>query len=44
MIFAWSRSRAEAGLGMPTWDDVRRIALALPETSERLSRDYASGG
>jgi hypothetical protein len=21
-----------------TWDDVRRIALALPETSERLSR------
>lgn len=23
---------------MPTWDDVRRIALALPETSERLSR------
>jgi hypothetical protein len=22
-----------------TWDDVRRIALALPETSERLSRD-----
>lgn len=24
---------------MATWDDVRRIALALPETSERLSRD-----
>ncbi|MEA2304749.1 MAG: hypothetical protein QOH43_2029 [Solirubrobacteraceae bacterium] len=24
---------------MPTWDDVRRMALALPETSERLSRD-----
>jgi hypothetical protein len=23
---------------MPTWDDVRRIALALPETSERPSR------
>jgi hypothetical protein len=23
---------------MPTWEDVRRIALALPETSERLSR------
>ena len=23
---------------MPTWDDVARIALALPETSERLSR------
>jgi hypothetical protein len=22
-----------------TWDDVRRIALALPETEERLSRD-----
>jgi hypothetical protein len=22
-----------------TWDDVRRIALALPETNERLSRD-----
>jgi hypothetical protein len=24
------------------WDDVRRIALGLPETSERLSRDLAS--
>ena len=24
---------------MATWDDVRRIALALPETEERLSRD-----
>ena len=24
---------------MATWDDVRRIALALPETSERTSRD-----
>jgi hypothetical protein len=23
---------------MPTWDDVGRIALALPETEERLSR------
>ena len=23
---------------MATWDDVRRIALGLPETSERLSR------
>ena len=23
---------------MASWDDVRRIALALPETSERLSR------
>ena len=27
---------------MATWDDVRRIALALPETSERLSRNLAS--
>jgi hypothetical protein len=26
---------------MATWDDVRRIALALPETSERTSRDNA---
>ncbi len=24
---------------MAGWDDVRRIALGLPETSERLSRD-----
>ena len=24
---------------MATWDDVRRIALALPETSERVARD-----
>ena len=24
---------------MATWDDVRRLALALPETSERVSRD-----
>jgi hypothetical protein len=24
---------------VPTWDDVRRMALALPETSERRSRD-----
>jgi hypothetical protein len=24
---------------MATWDDVRRLALALPETSEQLSRD-----
>ncbi len=24
---------------MATWDDVRRVALALPETSERVSRD-----
>ena len=27
---------------MASWDDVRRIALALPETSERLSRGLAS--
>ncbi len=27
---------------MATWEDVRRIALALPETSERLSRRLAS--
>ena len=26
---------------MATWDDVRRLALALPETSERLSRGDA---
>lgn len=26
---------------MATWDDVRRLALALPETSERTSRDNA---
>jgi len=25
-----------------SWDDVRRIALALPETGERLSRDLSS--
>ena len=24
---------------MATWDDVRRLALALPETDERVSRD-----
>jgi hypothetical protein len=24
---------------MATWDDVQRLALALPETSERMSRD-----
>jgi hypothetical protein len=24
-----------------SWDDVRRLALALPETNERLSRDHA---
>ena len=27
---------------MPAWDDVRRIALALPETSEQLSHGHAS--
>jgi hypothetical protein len=27
--------------GVPTWDDVRRIALELPETSERDSRGSA---
>jgi hypothetical protein len=27
---------------MAGWDDVRRIALALPETSERLSHDRPS--
>ena len=27
---------------MATWDDVRRIALALPETSERLSHGHPS--
>ena len=26
---------------MPTWDDVRRLALALPETDERVSRGNA---
>ena len=26
---------------MATWEDVRRLALALPETGERLSRDNA---
>jgi hypothetical protein len=26
---------------MATWDDVRRLALALPDTSERLSRGNA---
>ena len=26
---------------MATWDDVRRLALSLPETSERLSRGNA---
>ena len=27
---------------MASWDDVRRIALALPETSETTSREHAS--
>ena len=27
---------------MATWDDVRRIALALPETNEKLSHGHAS--
>ena len=26
-------------VAVASWDDVRRIALALPETSERVSRD-----
>ena len=26
---------------MASWDDVRRIALALPETSEQTSREHA---
>jgi hypothetical protein len=26
---------------MATWEDVRRIALALPETSERVSRELS---
>ena len=26
---------------MASWDDVRRIALALPQTSEQTSRDHA---
>jgi len=30
---------ANYGDGVVSWDDVRRIALALPETSEVLSRD-----
>ena len=28
-----------SAFGVATWDDVRRIALALPETSERVSRE-----
>jgi hypothetical protein len=26
---------------MATWEDVRRLALALPETSERVSRELS---
>jgi hypothetical protein len=26
--------------GVATWDDVRRIALALPETDEKVSREH----
>ena len=26
---------------MATWDDVRRIALSLPETNEQIKRDHA---
>ena len=29
---------------MASWDDVRRIALALPETSEKLSWGHAAWG
>ncbi len=34
--------RLDRRLSMAGWDDVRRIALALPETSERTSRGNAS--
>jgi len=27
-----------------TWDDLRRVALGLPETEERTSRTTPSGG
>jgi hypothetical protein len=30
---------AKYGVCMATWDDVARLALALPETSEQISRD-----
>jgi hypothetical protein len=33
------KSRPPERSGVASWDDVRRIALALPETSERLSRN-----
>jgi hypothetical protein len=29
---------------VPDWDDVRRIALGLPQTSEERSRGLAGGG
>jgi hypothetical protein len=32
-------ARAVASNKTPTWEDVSRIALALPEASERISRD-----
>ena len=31
-------SRARRVRGVATWDDVRRLALTLPETDERVSR------
>lgn len=33
-----NRSRARRVRGVATWDDVRRLALGLPETDERVSR------
>jgi hypothetical protein len=33
-----NRSPARRVRGVATWDDVRRLALALPETDERVSR------
>ena len=36
------RRRTRYGRGVATWEDVRRIALALPETSERVSWGSAS--
>jgi hypothetical protein len=33
------RERSRSLTTMATWDDVRRIALELPETSEGISRD-----
>lgn len=34
-----ARSVLAYGRRVATWDDVRRLALALPETSERISRE-----